>query len=235
MALNCDVQTLVDQAKCLQCIPPGMEMSALIAALCQISTTGGGSGTVTSFSAGNLSPLFTASVATATTTPALSFALSTQNANKALWGPTTGADAAPTFRSMVNADLGTTLTPQFARIGLGTAADASVPLFAEGANLGAGVTSIVGRFDCPTSNPTILCGAPGNNTGALLSYDKGNNLLFIGVYGAVGIKAKGDGTFFCDSTCEATSFIANGSPGITNTFNGSNTVSVVGGLVVGIA
>lgn len=37
---------------------------------------GGGSGTVTSFSAGNLSPLFTTSVATAATTPALSFSLS---------------------------------------------------------------------------------------------------------------------------------------------------------------
>ncbi len=38
--------------------------------------TGGGSGTVTSFSSGNFSPLFTTGVATSTTTPALSFSMS---------------------------------------------------------------------------------------------------------------------------------------------------------------
>ncbi len=39
-------------------------------------TAGGGSGTVTSFSSGNFSPLFTTGVATSTTTPALSFSMS---------------------------------------------------------------------------------------------------------------------------------------------------------------
>lgn len=67
--------------------------------------SGGGSGTVTSFSAGDLSPLFTTSEATATTTPALSFSLNTQNANKVFAGPTNGADAAPTFRVLVAADI----------------------------------------------------------------------------------------------------------------------------------
>jgi len=67
--------------------------------------SGFGSGTVTSFSAGALSPLFTTSVATATTTPSLTFALSTQAANVVLAGPTTGAAAAPTFRSLVAADI----------------------------------------------------------------------------------------------------------------------------------
>jgi hypothetical protein len=44
---------------------------------------GTGGGTVTNFSAGNLSPLFTTSVATGTTTPALSFSLATgQTANE---------------------------------------------------------------------------------------------------------------------------------------------------------
>ena len=42
----------------------------------KMPTGGGGTGTVTSFSSGNLSPLFTTSVATPTTTPALSFTLS---------------------------------------------------------------------------------------------------------------------------------------------------------------
>ncbi|HEV2231901.1 MAG TPA: hypothetical protein VGV68_00700, partial [Terriglobia bacterium] len=64
-----------------------------------------GTGTVTSFSAGTLAPLFTTSVATATTTPALTFALTSQNANLFFAGPTSGAAAAPTFRSLMGADL----------------------------------------------------------------------------------------------------------------------------------
>jgi hypothetical protein len=69
-----------------------------------------GAGTVTSFSAGNLSPLFTTSVATATTTPALSFAQTTQTANQIFAGPGSGAAANPTFRSLVAADLPVTPT-----------------------------------------------------------------------------------------------------------------------------
>jgi hypothetical protein len=62
-------------------------------------------GTVTSFSAGNLSPLFTSSVATSTTTPALSFSLSNQSANLVFAGPATGSAAAPTFRALVASDI----------------------------------------------------------------------------------------------------------------------------------
>jgi hypothetical protein len=68
------------------------------------TTGGGGSGTVTSFSAGALSPLFTTSVATPSSTPALSFTLNTQNANLIFAGPTSGGPAGPTFRSLVVAD-----------------------------------------------------------------------------------------------------------------------------------
>lgn len=60
--------------------------------------SGGGAGTVTSFSAGALSPLFTTAVATPTTTPALSFVLSTHLANTFFSGPASGGAAAPTFR-----------------------------------------------------------------------------------------------------------------------------------------
>lgn len=56
----------------------------------------GGTGTVTSFSAGNLSPLFTTSVSTATTTPSLSFSLSNAAANT-YFGNATGSTAAPSF------------------------------------------------------------------------------------------------------------------------------------------
>lgn len=65
---------------------------------------GGGSGTVTSVSAGNLSPLFTTSVATPTTTPALSFALVSQLQNLVYASPN-GSSGNPGFRALVTADL----------------------------------------------------------------------------------------------------------------------------------
>jgi hypothetical protein len=58
----------------------------------------GGSGTVTSFSAGTLSPLFTTSVATATTTPALSFAL-TNAAGSSWFGNASGSTGAPSYNT----------------------------------------------------------------------------------------------------------------------------------------
>lgn len=64
----------------------------------------GGGGTVTSFSSGDLPPLFTTSVATPTTTPALSYNLTSQSANKVFAGPTGGGASPPTFRSLVSAD-----------------------------------------------------------------------------------------------------------------------------------
>lgn len=57
---------------------------------------GGGSGTVTNFTAGTLSPLFTTSVATSTTTPALSFALTNAAANTVLGNPT-GSATGPVY------------------------------------------------------------------------------------------------------------------------------------------
>ncbi len=64
------------------------------------STGGGGSGTVTSFSSGSLSPLFSASVANSTTTPALSFALS--NASGYSWfGNASGSSGAPSYNTSV--------------------------------------------------------------------------------------------------------------------------------------
>ena len=66
---------------------------------------GGGSGTVTSFSAGDLVPLFTTTEANVTTTPALSFTLSNANANTIFAGPASGAAAAPAFRSLVSLDI----------------------------------------------------------------------------------------------------------------------------------
>jgi hypothetical protein len=57
-----------------------------------------GGGTVSSFSSGNLSPLFTTSVANATTTPALSYTLSNAGANT-YFGNATGSSGAPSYTS----------------------------------------------------------------------------------------------------------------------------------------
>lgn len=78
------------------------------------TTVSSGSGTVTSFSAGTLSPLFTTSVSTATTTPALSFSLSNAAAHT-FFGNFTGSSTAPSFGSptLASADFvnqGTTTT-----------------------------------------------------------------------------------------------------------------------------
>jgi len=57
-----------------------------------------GGGTVTTFSSGNLSPLFTTSVSNASSTPALAFSLS--NVGAGTWfGNATGSSAAPSFNS----------------------------------------------------------------------------------------------------------------------------------------
>jgi hypothetical protein len=57
---------------------------------------GGGSGTVTNFTAGNLSPLFTTSVANGTTTPALTFSLTAAAANT-LFGNATGSSGSASY------------------------------------------------------------------------------------------------------------------------------------------
>lgn len=67
-----------------------------------------GTGTVTTFSAGNLSPLFTASVANATSTPLLTFSL-TNAAAGGLLSNTSGSSAAPAY-NVLTLTAGTGLT-----------------------------------------------------------------------------------------------------------------------------
>jgi hypothetical protein len=61
-----------------------------------INATGGGTGTVTTFSSGNLSPLFTTSVTNPNTTPTLTFSISNAAANS-VFGNNTGSPAAPIY------------------------------------------------------------------------------------------------------------------------------------------
>jgi len=98
--------SLSDVATTLNFVGSGVAATQASPGVATITISGGsGSGTVTDFSAGNLSPLFTSSVATSTSTPALTFSLSTQSANRIFAGPTTGSAAAPTFRALVAADI----------------------------------------------------------------------------------------------------------------------------------
>ena len=87
------------------CVKGVVIMSPLVLSNDTLSVTGGGSGTVISFSSGGLSPLFTTSVATATTTPALSFAQVSQSANTFYAGPSSGGAANPTFRLLTTGDI----------------------------------------------------------------------------------------------------------------------------------
>jgi hypothetical protein len=70
-----------------------------------VAQASGGTGTVNSFSSGSLSPLFTTSVATATSTPALSFAISNANQNYVLAGPNAGGAGAPAYRPLTTSDI----------------------------------------------------------------------------------------------------------------------------------
>lgn len=85
--------------------PVSYIVSESVTAIVTQTAGGPGTGTVTSFSAGDFAPLFTTVEATPTTTPALSFTAITKAANLIFSGPTTGGAAAPNFRALVAADI----------------------------------------------------------------------------------------------------------------------------------
>src|ERR1700683_1627861 len=82
----------------VQCLQSNSGDTSLLFASCS------GTAGITNFSAGNLSPLFTSSVATATSTPALTFTLSNAAANS-VFGNCTGSSAAPSYCSITGAML----------------------------------------------------------------------------------------------------------------------------------
>lgn len=83
--------------KSLTCVS-GCTVNAATGAVSITITSSGGS--VTNFTSGNLSPIFTTSVATGSTTPAQTFSLSTAAADT-VFGNCTGSTAAPSYCALV--------------------------------------------------------------------------------------------------------------------------------------
>jgi hypothetical protein len=161
---------------------------------------GGVGGTVTSFSAGNLSPLFTTSVATATTTPALSFALSNATADTVFANCTTGS-ATPSFCSIVAAMLPSTvvnavandtnvtgsIAAQTLTLGwtgtLAKSRELATHVYTDQAN--AYSTGLQDFTLATLKLPNSAGAAP--TTSALLAYDTTGNRLVAGINGATGV------------------------------------------------
>lgn len=89
--------------------PMPMLQKKIAQSIIDFANSGGvspGTGTVSSFSAGSLAPIFTTSVADASTTPVLSFTLTPVAPNLILAGPAGGtASAPPSYRALVPGDL----------------------------------------------------------------------------------------------------------------------------------
>jgi hypothetical protein len=142
-----------------------------------------GTGTVTSFSAGNLTPLFTTTVSTATTTPALAFTLSTAAPNT-VFGNATGSTAMPTFSSSPRfTAIGNLTTNGFLKTqgGVGNLAiDTATYLTSNqtitltGDVTGSGATSIATTYN--NAVPTTKAGLPtGGTAGQTLTKNSGTN------------------------------------------------------------
>lgn len=124
----------------------------------------GSSGTVTSFSSGNLSPLFTTSVATSTVTPALSFSLSTALAEK-VFANCTGSTASPSYQSLTEACLPATtvFTDASATFGANTYDFSGATIF-KVKTAAAYAPTVDGQCGVNTTTHLFVCGFNGAST-----------------------------------------------------------------------
>ena len=124
--------------------------------------TGGGGGSVTQFTAGNLSPLLTTNVSNPTTTPSLTFSLVTQPSGLVYASPLTGAAGNPTFRQLGGQDVsgiflgGTniTLTPSGSNITLSAAGSSNTNGTVTSVTVGNLSPLFTSTTNTPTTTPT---------------------------------------------------------------------------------
>jgi hypothetical protein len=112
------------------------------------SPSAGVMGTVTSFSAGDLVPLFTTTVSNSTTTPLLQFNLSTAGAHS-FFGNNTGSTATPSYESITAADLPSLITSNTSGNAATATALAATPTQCSGANFATGIAAS-GNANCST-------------------------------------------------------------------------------------
>jgi trimeric autotransporter adhesin len=212
-----------------------------------VASGGSGSGTVTSVSWTGDGTIFTASADTPVTTsgtltPA---SLISQAKNTALWGPTTGSNAAPTFRAAVQADL-TSASP-ISSPGSGTTSEqfgasattgSSSSCLAVGASANASAsnsTAIGASANCSTSQRTVLvgCNSASSYNGiaecvgiGMNAQANGQNSIAIGYGATVGSGYGGSICLGNAATATAANQMMIGSASATNYIN---SVNVFGG------
>jgi hypothetical protein len=128
---------------------------------CNFTGSSTGAGTVTTFMSGNLSPLFTTSVANASTTPTLSFVASSAASNT-VFGNFTGSSAVPTFSaSPVFSAASLTNFPTFNQNTTGTAANITATSNSTLTTLSALTTAAGGAFGTAAFQPSSAFVATG--------------------------------------------------------------------------
>lgn len=188
-----------------------------------LNAAGTGDGTVTSVSVGNLSPLFNSSVATSTTTPAITFTQISQTANRLLIAPD-GTNGVPTFRTLVVGDLPT------------------IPISKGGTNSTAALTNdrvmvssagaIVPSADITTTELAFLDGIGGLTNGVLR---KGTGVLTTGAINLASADVTGilpignGGTGITTTPANGRLLIGNGSGYTSATLTAGAGISVTNG------
>lgn len=196
-----------------------------------------GSGTVTTFSSGNLSPLFTASVANATTAPALSFSL-TNAAGNGVLSNTSGSSGVPAYNVLsLTAGTGLAITSS-GLLAQNPTVSLSTPVVIANGGTGAATAGANKWFGNPTGGtaspgfnsltaadlPTTIVNSVTNSSGVLVTGAISGQVLTLSNAAATVPIANG-GTGQSTSAAAITALIA-GSPtsGQTLEYDGSNWV-----------
>src|SRR6476646_6871356 len=105
------------------------------------------------------------------------------------------------------------MTPQFARVGIGVAADAAVPLKVSVAGVGNQIAAII---DAPAGNPILTVGTQGADSGGFIFYDRGLNTLQLGIHGHTsGVTVDSSSSLTCAGNMDAASYSVGGTTGFT--------------------